>query len=128
MVFAESGCYRLGRTWRKEDTNLDRSPESTMRPATYYYVAQVSPHPSHRQIQQDAAPQTTGRDRHARVPRRAHVLLAESLRSLIGRIVRKIAGSFGHLLASMAGSHVNCHGGQRRPAGSLPEPTFPGWS
>ena len=72
MVFAKSGCYRLGRTWRKENTNLDRSPESTMRPATYYYVAQVSPHPSHRQIQQDAAPQTTGRDRHARVPRRGH--------------------------------------------------------
>ena len=43
-----------------------------MRPATYYYVAQVSPHPSHRQIQQDAPSQTTGRDRHARMPRRAH--------------------------------------------------------
>ena len=84
MVFAKSGCYRLGRTWRKENTNLDRSPESTMRPATYYYVAQVSPHPSHRQIQQDAAPQTTGRDRHARVPRRAHLLLAEGDRSAEG--------------------------------------------
>jgi proline iminopeptidase len=28
----------------------------------------------------------------------------------------------------MAGSHVNADGSQRRPAGSLPKPTFPNWS
>jgi hypothetical protein len=27
-----------------------------------------------------------------------------------------------------AGRHANSHGGQRRPAGSPPEPTVPGWS
>jgi len=72
MVFVKSGCYRLGRTWRKEDTNLDRSPETTMRPATYYYLAQVSSHRTHRQIQQDAPPPAADRGRHARVPRRGH--------------------------------------------------------
>src|SRR5689334_10278667 len=60
--------------------------------------------------------------------RRVARLLAETLRGLIGLIVRWIARSFGHLLASMRGLHANSYGGQRRSAGSLPEPTFPGWS
>src|SRR6266513_2118682 len=52
--------------------------------------------------------------------RRVARLLAETFRSLIGLIGRKLAGSFGHLLASMLGLHANSYGGQRRPAGSLP--------
>src|SRR5690348_5733588 len=62
--------------------------------------------------------------------RRVARLLAEALRSLIGLIVRRIAGSFGHLLAShgwvsMRTPTAVSYGGQRRPAGSLPEPAFP---
>jgi hypothetical protein len=72
MTLAKSGCYRLGRTWRKEDTNLDHSPESAMRPATVYYMAQVSSRRTYRQVQRDAPPDAAGRGRHARVPRRGH--------------------------------------------------------
>jgi len=43
-----------------------------MRPATYYYLAQVSSHRTPRQIQQDAPPPAADRGRHARVPRRGH--------------------------------------------------------
>ena len=51
--------------------------------------------------------------------RRVARLLAETLRSLIGLIGRKLAGSFGRLLASMlglhakVGPHANSYGGQR---------------
>ena len=47
--------------------------------------------------------------------RRVARLLAETLRSLIGLIARKLAGSFGYLLASTLGLHANFYGGQRRP-------------
>src|SRR6476660_2314580 len=55
--------------------------------------------------------------------RRVARLLAETFRSLIGLIVRGIAGSFGHLLAShgwvsMRTPTAVSHGGQRRSAGS----------
>src|SRR6185437_1607951 len=65
--------------------------------------------------------------------RRVAGLPAETFRSLIGLIVRGIAGSFGHLLASrgwvsMRTPTAVSHGGQRRSAGSLPEPAFPGLS
>src|ERR1700741_4896052 len=56
--------------------------------------------------------------------RRVARLLAETLRSLIGLIGRKLAGSLGHLLASMLGLHANSYGGQARPAGSPPVATF----
>jgi len=43
-----------------------------MRPATVYYMAQVSSRRTHRQFQPDAPPDTAGRGRHARAPRRGH--------------------------------------------------------
>jgi hypothetical protein len=43
-----------------------------MRPATVYYMAQVSSRRRHGQIQPDAPPDTARRGRHARAPRRGH--------------------------------------------------------
>ena len=43
-----------------------------MRPATLYYMAQVSSRRAHHQNRPDAPPDTAGRGRHARASRRGH--------------------------------------------------------
>ena len=62
-----------------------------MRPATYYYLAQVWPHRGHHPAQRGALFGAASRGRHAQAPRRGH--LGRELSAVARRVLAVLSGT-----------------------------------
>ncbi len=88
---AKPGCTALAGPGGRKTPTQSNSPEITMRPATYYYLARFWQPRRHHQAQPGAPSRARSRGRHAKVPGRGHP--GRDLTALARRILGVLSGT-----------------------------------